>query len=95
MKLPTDQYFEKYLLLHFGLLLLAVILLGVVCFFLWKQMGLQSVIDESLAKQILNLQNQVFKQQKIDNNGTVNNIVNDTLKLDDNFSNGIMNLYGK
>ncbi|MEK7173209.1 MAG: PsbP-related protein [Patescibacteria group bacterium] len=62
MKFPTDKYFEKYLLFHFGLLILATILLAVVCFFLWKQIGLQSVVDDSLQTQITNLQNQAFKK---------------------------------
>lgn len=62
MKFPTDKYFEKYLLFHFGLLILAIILLGVVCFFLWKQINLQSIVDSSLQTQIINLQNQAFKQ---------------------------------
>jgi hypothetical protein len=65
MRLPTDQYFEKHLLFHFGLLILAIILLAVVCFFLWKQISLQSNVDDSLQTQIINLQNQALKQQKV------------------------------
>ncbi len=62
MRLPTDKYFQKYLPLHFFLLILAIVLLVVVCFFLWKQIGLQSVVDDSLQTQITNLQNQVLKE---------------------------------
>ncbi|MDD5433210.1 MAG: PsbP-related protein, partial [Candidatus Pacebacteria bacterium] len=57
MKIPTDKYFEKYLLFHFGLLILAVILLTTVCFFIYKEINLQSSIDDSLQTQIINLQN--------------------------------------
>lgn len=75
MKFPTDKYFEKYLLFHFGLLILSIILLTIVCFFLWKQISLQSSVDDSLQIQITNLQNQVFKQQRVNSNDATNDNV--------------------
>jgi hypothetical protein len=63
MKLPTYQYFENHPLFHFGLLILAIILLAAMCFFLWKQISLQSNVDDSLQTQILDLQNQVVKKE--------------------------------